>query len=125
MSPNSRASCAAASPRTPTILDSLSPARWAARSVTSSLSRSAEGTIGQPHRSRDERAWWKQAGIDPIKVARRLWKTTHGRGQRQSQRPVLPRPYGAAASSDPTPKGVDISATATTQEETRLPDLLG
>src|SRR5262249_9202066 len=26
------------------------------------------------HRTRDERAWWKQAGIDPIKIARRLWK---------------------------------------------------
>ena len=34
------------------------------------------------HRSRDERAWWRQAGIDPIKVARRLWKETHGMGQR-------------------------------------------
>jgi hypothetical protein len=22
----------------------------------------------------DERAWWKQTGIDPIKVARSLWK---------------------------------------------------
>jgi len=28
------------------------------------------------HRSRDERTWWRQAGIDPIKVARRLWKET-------------------------------------------------
>jgi hypothetical protein len=73
------------------------------------------------HRSRDERAWWRQAGIDPIKIARRLWKATHGRGQR-SQRPALARPQGAAASSDPAPKSGDIGATATTQEETRLPD---
>jgi len=77
------------------------------------------------HRSRDERAWWRQAGIDPIKVARRLWKTTHGLGQRRSQRPALPHPHGAAASSGPTLKSGDISATATTQEETRLPDLPG
>src|SRR5262249_50876389 len=28
------------------------------------------------HRSHDEHAWWRQAGIDPIKVARRLWKAT-------------------------------------------------
>src|SRR5262249_1765111 len=28
------------------------------------------------HHSRDERAWWRQAGIDPIKVARRLWRET-------------------------------------------------
>jgi len=75
------------------------------------------------HRSRDERAWWRQAGIDPIKVARRLWKATHGRGQRQSQRPPLPQPHGAVASSDPTLKSGGIAATAATQEETRLPDL--
>jgi hypothetical protein len=28
------------------------------------------------HRSRDARAWWRQAGIDPLKVARKLWKHT-------------------------------------------------
>jgi hypothetical protein len=28
------------------------------------------------HRVSDERAWWKQAGIDPIKVARKLWRET-------------------------------------------------
>ena len=28
------------------------------------------------HRAGDERAWWKAAGIDPIKIARRLWKET-------------------------------------------------
>ena len=33
------------------------------------------------HRLRDERAWWKKAGINPIKVARRLWKETRGMGQ--------------------------------------------
>jgi hypothetical protein len=75
------------------------------------------------HRSRDERAWWRQAGIDPIKIARRLWKATHGPGQRQSQRRALTRPHGAGASSDPTPKSGDINAAATAQEETRLPDL--
>jgi ERF superfamily len=55
------------------------------------------------HRSRDERAWWRQAGIDPIKVARRLWKATRGMGQTRSQRSALPRPHDAAGSSDPTP----------------------
>jgi hypothetical protein len=45
------------------------------------------------HRSRDERAWWRQAGIDPIKIARRLWKATHQLGQRGSQRPALPWPH--------------------------------
>jgi ERF superfamily protein len=76
------------------------------------------------HRSRDERAWWRQAGIDPIKIARRLWKATHGRGEGRSQRPALPQQHGAATSSDPTPiKGGGIGTTATIQEETRLPDL--
>ena len=28
------------------------------------------------HRSGDEQAWWKGSGIDPIKVARKLWKDT-------------------------------------------------
>jgi hypothetical protein len=28
------------------------------------------------HRAREERAWWQTAGIDPIKVARQLWKDT-------------------------------------------------
>jgi ERF superfamily len=28
------------------------------------------------HRAGDERAWWKVAGIDPMKFARRLWKQT-------------------------------------------------
>jgi hypothetical protein len=77
------------------------------------------------HRSRDERAWWRHVGIDPIKVARRLWKETRGLGQRWSQRPALARPDGAAASSDPIAKNEDISAAATTQEETRVPDLPG
>jgi hypothetical protein len=75
------------------------------------------------HRSRDERAWWRQAGLDPIKVARRLWKATHGIGQQQSERTPSPRPRAAAASPDA--KNEDISATTTTQEETRLPVLPG
>jgi ERF superfamily len=77
------------------------------------------------HRSGDERAWWQQAGIDPIKVARRLWKATRGMGQRRSPRVPLPRPHAAAATSDPIPKNEEISAPATTQEGTRLPDLPG
>ena len=77
------------------------------------------------HRSRDERAWWRQADIDPIKVARRLWKETHGMGLRRSQRPESPRPRGAAASSDPTPNNEEIDAIATPQEEPRLPDVPG
>jgi ERF superfamily len=28
------------------------------------------------HRAGDEQAWWKESGIDPTKVARKLWKRT-------------------------------------------------
>jgi ERF superfamily len=70
------------------------------------------------HRSRDERSWWRQAGIDPIKVARRLWKETRGMARRPSQRPALP--HGAAASDS---NNEEMSATATTQERTRVSDL--
>jgi hypothetical protein len=28
------------------------------------------------HRVGDEKAWWAQSGIDPIKIARKLWKHT-------------------------------------------------
>jgi hypothetical protein len=28
------------------------------------------------HRAADERAWWKQARVDPLKVARKLWRNT-------------------------------------------------
>jgi hypothetical protein len=28
------------------------------------------------HRAGNERAWWKQAGIDPVGVARKLWRNT-------------------------------------------------
>jgi hypothetical protein len=74
------------------------------------------------HRARDERAWWKQAGIDPISVARRLWKETHTMGERRSRREAVPRPNGAPVSSDP--KNDEISATATTQDETRRGEML-
>jgi hypothetical protein len=67
--------------------------------------------------------WYRQAGIDPIKVARRLWRETRGMGQQQSERTESPRLHAAAASPDP--KNEDIDATATPQEEARLPDVPG
>jgi hypothetical protein len=30
------------------------------------------------HRASDEQSWWKTAGIDPIKVARKLWRESRG-----------------------------------------------
>jgi hypothetical protein len=58
------------------------------------------------HRAGNERAWWQAAGVDPVKIARKLWnhtcmnegrirrdKTTHGS---DSDRPVSPDPDGNA-----------------------------
>jgi ERF superfamily len=53
------------------------------------------------HRVSDERAWWKQAGIDPVKVARKLWRNT--RPNESSSRPSLrtePTGIDAALSDD-------------------------
>jgi ERF superfamily len=77
------------------------------------------------HRSHDERAWWRQAGIDPIKIARRLWRDTRGMGQRRSQRAASSHSDVVAPSSDPRPENKDINAAAPPQEETLLPDLPG
>jgi hypothetical protein len=57
------------------------------------------------HRARDERAWWRAAGIDPDQVARKLWQYTRineGRieSDRTSQTPPSHRtakPVGDAA----------------------------
>ena len=39
------------------------------------------------HRVGDERGWWKQVGIDPIKIARKLWRNS--RLSESSPRPLL------------------------------------
>jgi hypothetical protein len=35
------------------------------------------------HRAGNEAAWWKAAGIDPVKVARRLWRQTRRNDKRE------------------------------------------
>src|SRR5262249_38209873 len=105
MSPNGHVSCAAASPRTPTYHLGFTQPRALGRKVSDEFAVPlCRGHHGAVHRFHDERVWWRQAGIDPIKVARRLWKATHRLGQQRSQRWALPQPHGAAASSDPTLK---------------------
>ena len=42
------------------------------------------------HRASDERAWWKAAGIDPLKIARKLWQ--HTRANKSQDRPNLSCP---------------------------------
>jgi hypothetical protein len=79
---NKLASSAAASPRIPTTSDSRSHVRLAVRSAMSSSVTLCRGHHRAVHRSLDERGWWRQAGIDPIGVARSLWKETLGMGTR-------------------------------------------
>jgi hypothetical protein len=56
------------------------------------------------HRARDERAWWQAAGIDPIKIARKLWKDT-----RINEGRVEPdRTPPAAAADRTTQAGGDV-----------------
>jgi len=47
------------------------------------------------HRAGDEKAWWKQAGIDPTKVARKLWKHT-----RIDEGRIEPEPTAQGATAD-------------------------
>jgi hypothetical protein len=43
------------------------------------------------HRAANEQAWWKAAGVDPVKVARQLWQQT------RLNDPQDPHPAGLAA----------------------------
>ena len=58
------------------------------------------------HRARDERAWWNAAGIDPLKVARKLWKHT-----RMSEGRIRPDRIAQGTDSDPALKS-DVDSTA-------------
>jgi ERF superfamily len=61
------------------------------------------------HRARDERAWWQAAGIDPIKVARKLWKDTRiDEGKIEPDR----APQAAAADQTSQPGGVQTQTPA-------------
>jgi hypothetical protein len=59
------------------------------------------------HRASDERTWWKAAGIDPLKVARKLWEDTHANNGQPRPNPSL-----QAARTDPpfTSDGIDSKA---------------
>jgi ERF superfamily len=54
------------------------------------------------HRAGDERAWWKAAGIDPMKFARRLWKQTRVQeGRLPADEIMQTRQSGLALNSQP------------------------
>jgi hypothetical protein len=49
------------------------------------------------HRAGDEKAWWTQAGVDPVNAARKLWKRTQVDEGR-----IEPEPPAQAAPGDQT-----------------------
>jgi hypothetical protein len=57
------------------------------------------------HRAADERAWWQQAGIDPIKIARQLWNET--RGTKESK--IIARPALSPQTDSPEPIAPKVS----------------
>ena len=57
------------------------------------------------HRAGDEQAWWKAAGIDPVKVARQLWRQTRLNDPQDPHQPGLaarPETRSIASASDGT-----------------------
>jgi ERF superfamily len=53
------------------------------------------------HRAADERAWWQAAGIDPIKIARKLWRHTRVEdGQMPPDAPMQTPAAGVAFKSE-------------------------
>jgi hypothetical protein len=57
------------------------------------------------HRAGDERAWWQAAGIDPVKVARRLWKHT-----RVNEGRIRPGRMTQGAASNRGSKSYDVDS---------------
>jgi hypothetical protein len=56
------------------------------------------------HRAGDERAWWQTAGIDPVKVARKLWKQTRlNEGRIRSDRAVSDRTLKTSGANSKAP----------------------
>jgi hypothetical protein len=57
------------------------------------------------HRSSDEQAWWKAAGIDPVRVARQLWRQTrlnHPPDRHPADLAPRPETRSSASASDGT-----------------------
>jgi hypothetical protein len=55
------------------------------------------------HRTSDEQAWWKAVDIDPLKVARKLWKHT-----RVNEGRIRPDRMAQGTDADRTAKALDV-----------------
>ena len=73
------------------------------------------------HRSGNERVWWQTAGIDPIKVARKLWKKTRLNDRRAPQctTPTAQRPQPPSVAPSVAPTSTSAVGTGADQEGAR------
>jgi len=55
------------------------------------------------HRAANERAWWQQAGIDPVQVARQFWNETRGTKEGKIVARPAPPPQPRADHSQVSP----------------------
>jgi len=61
------------------------------------------------HRTADECAWWKAAGIDPAKAARKLWKQTRvNEGRMPAAAPAQPPVSAARLDARSSSTGADL-----------------
>ena len=58
------------------------------------------------HRAANERAWWKQAGIDPVQVARQFWNETRGT---KEEKKSAARPASSPQPDSPEPLAPNVS----------------
>jgi ERF superfamily len=75
------------------------------------------------HRVGDERAWWKAAGIEPVKAARKLWRRTR-LAEGQDRHPVVLEQVGSEQaatglrlqSKSPAPKSINAGGLQADQD---------
>ena len=61
------------------------------------------------HRSGSEFRWWEATGIDPLKIARKLWKKTRLNGLAGRAQPLPRAACTDIATGEPQPVGADRS----------------
>jgi hypothetical protein len=67
------------------------------------------------HRAANERAWWQQAGIDPVQIARQFWNETRGSKEGRSVTSPSPQPDRAEPIAPKVSRLVDAGAAANEQ----------
>jgi hypothetical protein len=74
------------------------------------------------HRAVDEQAWWKAAGIDPVRVARQLWRQTQlddSPDPQQADLPTRPNSQSIAPGSDDASQSLSDQVVANRPDDGR------